>query len=75
MRWSFCGGIECYAKIFILSLAKDALHKRLSVQPSSFARLRMKNSVGHVGIAMALAPAFDGRAPVAKDAVEFLRRY
>jgi acetyl esterase/lipase len=37
--------------------------------------LKIYPGIGHVGIAMALAPSFDGRAPVAKDAVAFLNRY
>lgn len=41
----------------------------------NIAELKLYPGVGHVGIAMALAPAFDSRAPVAQDMVEFLRRY
>lgn len=37
--------------------------------------LKLYPGIGHMGIAMALAPAFDGRAPVAQDAVDFLNRY
>jgi acetyl esterase/lipase len=37
--------------------------------------LKLYPGIGHAEIAMALAPLFDGKAPVAKDAVEFLNRY
>jgi acetyl esterase/lipase len=37
--------------------------------------LKIYPGVGHVGIVTALTPLFDANAPVARDAVEFLRRY
>jgi acetyl esterase/lipase len=37
--------------------------------------LKLYPGIGHVDIAMALAPLFDAKAPVAKDAIEFLNRY
>ncbi|MGE0660482.1 MAG: alpha/beta hydrolase [Reyranellaceae bacterium] len=57
-------------------LPKNSINLAKALQAKgAVAELKIYPGIGHVDIAMALAPLFDGKAPVAQDAITFLNRY
>jgi len=57
-------------------LPKNSVNLASALQArGNVAELKLYPGVSHVGIAMALAPLFDSKAPVAADAIGFLNRY